>query len=119
VLGKSILSLHDRSDTLSLKDTDLSGPWLFGRAGMIPSPAGGRGASVSSGMKPAGGYMSTRALGVASFGASCPALDCEGGAHCATAIAFKVVALLDLSPMLLFVSPQVSCKLNAVNRALW
>jgi hypothetical protein len=118
VLGESILSPSDRSAIVSLKDSDLYGPWLFGRAGIIPSPVWGWVASNSFGMKPAGGYMSARTLGNASFGALSPSLNHVGGAHCAVAVTFKVVALLDLSSMLIFVSPKVSCELNAVNSAL-
>jgi hypothetical protein len=45
----------------------------------------------------------------------------EGGDRCdrcAAAIAFKVVALVDLSSILILLSPKVSCKLNEVNRVL-
>jgi hypothetical protein len=92
---------------------------VFGAAGVIPLPAGGRGASDPSRMKPAGGYISAWPFGEASFGVSWPSLDHDGDTRCAAAIDFKVVALLDISSMLIFVSPKASCKLNAFNGALW
>jgi hypothetical protein len=60
-------------------------------------------------MKPAGGYMSARLLGV---------LDHEGGARFVTAITIRIFALRDLSSMLIFVSPKASCESNTFNRVL-
>jgi hypothetical protein len=112
------MSPYESLDRLSFKDTDLYGPLLLGREGMIPSPAGGRDSSIVSDMKPAGGYISIRVLGVASCWTSRTSLDRDRGARFMVAIAIRVVALCDLSSMLIFVSQKMSCKSNMFNKVL-
>jgi hypothetical protein len=104
------MSLSERSNMLSLKDTIRSSFLFPGKWGIIPFPVGGRVASVVSGMKPAWKYNAVRVLGVA----SCCAVWVPRGhvrdAQFSVAIANRVVALRDLSSVLLFVSPTASCE---------
>jgi hypothetical protein len=82
----------------------------------MPSPAAGSDPSVASGVKPLWGYDADGEPWFASCGAEERPLECVGDARLAAAIANRVVALRDISSMLLFVSPKASFESNLFSR---